>query len=359
MPQRAPQDKLDEYRRKRDAARTPEPVPAAPPAGGEQGSAFVIQEHHATSLHWDLRLERDGVLVSWAVPRGMPPDPRRNHLAVHTEDHPMEYLDFHGEIPRGEYGGGSMTVWDRGRYETEKWSDREVKFVLHGERVQGRFVLFRTDGRNWMVHRMDGPVRPDWRPLPGVLPAMLPTPAKALPRNAGQWSFETDWPGERVLAHVDGGRVRLTSDGGAELTSLVPELRALGEALGLTQVLLDGTLVAFDDAGRPDADRLAKRLRSGDPRAAARRTPVVLLVSDVLHLDGRPTTALPFAERRELLEGLDLRGPAWQTSPAFPGDGRALLAAAREQGLPGVLAKRLDSPYRPGRRDPAWRAVPA
>ena len=210
-----------------------------------------------------------------------------------------------------------------------------------------------------MVHRMDGPVRPDWRPLPGVLPAMLPTPAKALPRNAGQWSFETDWPGERVLAHVDGGRVRLTSDGGAELTSLVPELRALGEALGLTQVLLDGTLVAFDDAGRPDADRLAKRLRSGDPRAAARRTPVVLLVSDVLHLDGRPTTALPFAERRELLEGLDLRGPAWQTSPAFPGDGRALLAAAREQGLPGVLAKRLDSPYRPGRRDPAWRAVPA
>jgi len=135
-------DRLDEYRRKRDAARTPEPVPAGKPAKGRD-NAFVVQQHHATSLHWDLRLERDGVLVSWAVPRGLPRDPKRNHLAVHTEDHPMEYLDFHGEIPAGEYGGGRMTVYDRGTYETQKWRDNEVIVVLHGERVSGRYVLFR------------------------------------------------------------------------------------------------------------------------------------------------------------------------------------------------------------------------
>src|SRR3954471_19523002 len=134
-------DRLDEYRRKRDAARTPEPVPDGPLPTGDNDT-FVIQQHHATSLHWDLRLERDGVLVSWAVPRGVPRDPKRNHLAVHTEDHPLEYADFHGEIPAGEYGGGRMTIYDRGRYETEKWRDDEVMVVLHGTRVRGRYVLF-------------------------------------------------------------------------------------------------------------------------------------------------------------------------------------------------------------------------
>ena len=126
-------DRLTEYRRKRDATKTPEPVPAGAPEPG-RGDSFVIQQHHARSLHWDLRLERDGVLVSWAVPRGLPRDPARNHLAVHTEDHPIEYLDFSGEIPAGEYGGGRMTIYDRGTYVTEKWRDREVIVVLSGDR---------------------------------------------------------------------------------------------------------------------------------------------------------------------------------------------------------------------------------
>src|SRR5262249_13774217 len=117
---------LDEYEAKRDFAATPEPRGRRPRAAKVEQTRFVVQEHHARALHWDLRLERDGVLASWAVPKGIPEDPKRNHLAVHTEDHPLEYLTFRGEIPKGEYGGGSMVVWDTGTYETEKWSDREV-----------------------------------------------------------------------------------------------------------------------------------------------------------------------------------------------------------------------------------------
>jgi bifunctional non-homologous end joining protein LigD len=362
---------LTEYRRKRNPARTPEPVPAeqaGPAADGTRGrrpgagDTFVIQEHHATSLHWDLRLERDGVLVSWAVPRGLPPTPEINHLAVHTEDHPMEYADFSGEIPKGEYGGGSMTIWDRGRYSCEKWSDREVKVVLDGERVQGRFVLFQTDGKNWMVHRMDGPVRPDWQPLPSGMRPMLPVPGR-MPsaREDAGWSYEFDWPGFRALVAVDGGRVRVVSAEGAEVTSALPELRELGEQLGLTQVLLDGVLVAFDATGRPDAARIRSRIgvSGAEARGLSRRVPAVLLVSDVLHLDGRSVLARPYQERRKLLADLGLDGPSWKTAPSFAGGGAAVREAAREQGLVGLLAKRSSSPYRPGRESPDWRAVRA
>src|SRR5919199_6052791 len=156
--------KLSKYREIRDFQATPEPDGSQTSADGQL--RFVVQEHHARSLHWDLRLERDGVLVSWAIPKGIPPDPRKNHLAVRTEDHPLEYLDFHGDIPAGQYGAGTMAIWDRGTYETHKWRDKEVMVTFHGERVQGRYVLFRTDGSNWMIHRMDPPEDPDREPLP-------------------------------------------------------------------------------------------------------------------------------------------------------------------------------------------------
>src|SRR5690348_10914847 len=141
--------KLGEYERKRDFKQTPEPSGAKKNGGGGH-QRFVIQEHHATSLHWDLRLERDGVLVSWAVPKGIPPDPKKNHLAVHVEDHPLDYIDFEGDIPAGNYGAGKVTIWDQGTYETEKFRDSEVMVTFHGERVQGKYVLFQTNGKNWM-----------------------------------------------------------------------------------------------------------------------------------------------------------------------------------------------------------------
>src|SRR4051812_27565889 len=199
-----PKGKLDEYKAKRDFQATPEP--AGEPAPAEDQLRFVVQEHHATALHWDLRLERDGVLVSWAVPKGIPPDPRTNHLAVHTEDHPIEYLDFHGTIPQGSYGAGTMKVWDRGTYEIGKWTDREVIVTFDGERTKGKYVLFHTRGKDWMIHRMDPPLDPDREPLPdpAALRPMTPTPAKSLPKNAGDYAFEPRWAGQRTIIPVDG-----------------------------------------------------------------------------------------------------------------------------------------------------------
>ena len=158
---------LDEYRRKRDPERTPEPVPESGPLPHGNDDVFVVQEHHARRLHYDVRLERDGVLVSWAVPRGLPTEPGTVRLAVHTEDHPIEYAEFEGDIPAGEYGGGHVTIWDRGTYETIKWRSDEIEVVLHGQRVDGDFVFFRKNdgGRwggkkdDWMVRRRGTPVK--------------------------------------------------------------------------------------------------------------------------------------------------------------------------------------------------------
>ncbi|HYN96107.1 MAG TPA: DNA polymerase ligase N-terminal domain-containing protein [Pilimelia sp.] len=354
-------DRLTEYRRKRDRARTPEPVPGEPaePAAG-RGDTFVVQQHHARRLHWDLRLERDGVLVSWAVPRGLPRDPARNHLAVHTEDHPMEYADFSGEIPAGEYGGGRMTIYDRGTYVTEKWRDDEVIVVLRGQRAAGRYVLFRTSGRDWMVHRMDGPP-PGWQPMPEVAGPMRATAAGRLPAGDA-WAFELAWAGLRALAEVSGGRLRLVDAGGADRTAAFPELRALAEALAPTECLLDGVVVAFDAAGRLLGDGPARRIAAGDTAAGRRYrsgTPAQYLAVDLLWLDGRATLEVPYAQRRELLAGLDVVGPHWQTPPHFAGAGvgAAVRAASRERSLPGVVAKRLDSPYEPGAASRSWRLV--
>src|ERR1041385_6324500 len=164
---------------------------------------FVVQEHHATALHWDFRLERDGVLVSWAVPKGVPPDPKVNHLAVQTEDHPLSYIDFAGEIPKGEYGGGTVKIWDHGWYDVEKWEPREVKFNLHGERVQGQYVLIKTRGKQWLMHRMDPPQDPTREPFPSGLRPMLAKKG-ALPADDAYFGFEIAWGGRRVLIYVEG-----------------------------------------------------------------------------------------------------------------------------------------------------------
>src|SRR3954454_19711733 len=179
-------DRLGPYRAKRDFATTPEPPPAGPAGGPEAPVArYVVQEHHARSMHWDLRLEHEGTLASWAVPKGIPADPRRNNLAVRTEDHPLEYLDFHGEIPEGEYGAGTMRIWDHGTYELHKFRADEVMVTFHGERVRGRYVLFRTGGTNWMIHRMDPPEDPDREPMPERIEPMLAR-SGSLPRDDGR-----------------------------------------------------------------------------------------------------------------------------------------------------------------------------
>jgi bifunctional non-homologous end joining protein LigD len=356
------EDGLAEYRGKRRAARTPEPVPAAGSRTRtkkrEADPTFVIQEHHASSLHWDFRLERDGVLVSWALPKGLPPSPEVNHLAVHVEDHPLEYGTFEGTIPEGEYGGGTVTVWDHGTYRCEKWNDHEVMVVLDGARATGRYVLFPTTGKNWMIHRMD-PVEGGYAPLPSGLMPMLAT-AKELPPDDGAWAFEFKWDGIRALIAVDGGRARARSRNGADITDGFPELRPLGEALGSNQALLDSELVVLDDAGRPSFSRLQHRLQrtGGAVARAARDHPVSIVLFDLLHLNGHPLLEASYDQRRALLEQLGLSGPSFAVTPSFTDEaGADVLAAAARIGMEGVVAKRRASPYRPGRRSPDWIKV--
>lgn len=349
--------RLDKYRQKRDFEATPEP--AGGPDDGEPGGRFVIQEHHARSMHWDLRLEHDGVLLSWAVPRGIPIDPKRNNLAVHTEDHPLEYLEFEGDIPRGEYGGGSMRIWDRGRYEAHKMNDDEVIVTLHGDRARGRYALFQTDGDNWMIHRMNPPDDPDREPLPKHIEPMLATLSKSLPRDEGNYAFEVKWDGVRSIAYVEGGRARFESRRGGDITSRYPELRGLGPALSSTAAVLDGEIVAFEGE-RPSFERLQRRMHVSNERAVRRlmgEVPVVYVIFDLLWLEGHSTLELPYRERRKLLDELAPQGSSWQTPAAHEGGGTALLDATKRLGLEGVVAKGLESVYEPGRRSRAWLKV--
>jgi bifunctional non-homologous end joining protein LigD len=347
-------DRLAAYRAKRSSDATPEPM----------GRRFVIQEHHATRLHWDLRLERDGVLVSWAVPNGLPQDPGENRLAVHTEDHPLEYLEFQGDIPRGEYGAGTMSIWDEGTYEELKWEPRKVEVRLHGERVSGRYALFPLDRgedpKDWMIHRMDPAADAAAEPMPDRLMPMLAKLGE-LPRDEDRWGFEVKWDGVRAICRSEPGRLRLHSRNGLEITARYPELGRLNRALSHHRAILDGEVVAFDANGRPDFGRLQRRMHVGSEsaqRRLARELPVTYVIFDLLWLDGHPLLALGYAERRERLSELGLEGgERWRVPEHVVGHGGALLDATREQGLEGVVAKRLDSPYEPGRRSPCWIKV--
>jgi bifunctional non-homologous end joining protein LigD len=319
---------------------------------------FVIQEHHARSLHWDLRLERDGVLVSWALPKGLPESPDQNHLAVHTEDHPLEYATFEGEIPRGEYGGGQMTIWDHGVYDTEKWTEKEVKFVLHGTKASGDFVLFQTKDRNWMIHRHGPSTRTD--PLPTSIKPMLAV-SGSLPADDEHWAFEIKWDGVRTILFVEGGRVRAQSRNDLDVTAAFPELADLGKFLGMTTCVLDGEVVALGEDGRPSFARLQHRMHVANQREAKRRAasdPVSFVAFDLLYIDGHMITEETYDERRARLEALHLAGETFTTTETFRDvSGRDILDAATANGLEGVVAKRRDSTYRPGRRGPDWVKV--
>lgn len=349
--------RLAEYRSRRSPSRTPEP-PGGGGGGGGDGGRFVIQEHHARRLHWDLRLEREGVLVCWALPRGVPDDPRQDRLAVRTEDHPLAYLDFEGEIPKGEYGAGEMNVWDRGTYSAEKFEPDKVVLRLRGERVEGRYAIFRTRGDDWMIHRMDPPA-PGREPIPERLEPMKATLSK-LPPDEESWGFEIKWDGVRAIAYCEPGQVRLESRNLREVTRQYPEVRALAGQLGSRTAVLDGELVAFDADGRPSFQRLQRRMHvasEAEVRRRARDAPVTYVIFDLLYLDGDLLLDRGYEERREHLEGLGLEGESWQTPSYHRGDGAALVAASRAQGLEGILAKRLASAYAPGRRSRDWLKI--
>ncbi len=351
--------KLADYEAKRDFKRTPEPS-ARVPRKGTRALRFVVQEHHARRLHWDFRLERDGVLVSWAVPKGVPADPKKNHLAVHVEDHPLDYIDFAGTIPAGNYGAGSVSIWDHGTYETEKWSDREVMVILHGERVQGRYVLFQTNGDNWMIHRMDPPQDPERKAMPERIEPMMAKLGSVIPKPDTSWGFEFKWDGIRALAYVDGGRVRLISRTGEDVTARYPEIHAMGRAIGSSEVILDGEVVALDEKGRPSFEEIQQRMgltSESEVRRKMKLVPVTYMIFDLLWKDGHSLLHQAYTDRRTALAKLKLAGASWQTPPSEKGGGQAMLEASAKAGLEGIMAKGLESRYEPGRRSGAWVKV--
>ena len=351
--------KLAEYDAKRDFKKTPEPD-AKVPRKGAKAPRFVVQEHHARRLHWDFRLERDGVLVSWAVPKGVPPDPKKNHLAVHVEDHPVSYIDFAGDIPAGNYGAGSVSIWDSGTYDTEKWSDREVMVVLHGKRVQGRYVLFRTRGEDWMIHRMDPPQDPGRTPMPEKIEPMMAKLGTTVPSPDSAWGFEFKWDGIRALAYVEGGTVRLMSRSGENITPRYPEIHAMGRGIGSREVILDGEIVALDEKGRPSFEEIQQHMgltSESEVRRKMKVVPVTYMVFDLLWKDGHSLLTEQYVERRHSLAQLKLSGDSWQTPPFEEGGGQAMLEASAKAGLEGVMAKKLDSHYEPGRRSGVWVKV--
>ena len=319
---------------------------------------FVIQEHHARRLHWDVRFERNGVLVSWAVPKGLPPRPGPPRLAVHTEDHPLEYATFEGEIPKGEYGGGKMLIWDRGTYEVLHWNDHKVEVDMDGSRIQGRFVFINShrgdDSRDWLVRRVDegsGEELPEF-----VKPMQART--GSLPDDDRDWAYEFRWQGERAVVRVEGGRITVRDRTGEDVTVLYPELRHLGEELGAAEVLLDGELIVLEN-GRPSKKALKTRVDAepGEAKRLSERMPVLYLPFDVLHADGKPLLEQPYRKRRARLRKLKLAGEHWRTPDSYDGGGADVLAASLANGLGGVTAKRLGSIYEPGKRSEAWRTI--
>jgi bifunctional non-homologous end joining protein LigD len=364
---------LDEYAAKRDFGRTPEPSTEEPDAAGaeahpaglrevaplEPGRRFTIQQHHARRLHHDVRFERDGVLVSFAVPKRLPEEPGVRHLAVNTEDHPLDYLTFSGTIPAGEYGGGEVRLFDLGSYEPVEVADGKLTVRLHGSRYHGaEYHFFRTRDRDWLVILGGKVSLPQPAPPPTYQPMMASLTAE--PFDDDGWLFEVKWDGHRCLANL-GTATRLTSRTTRDMTGQFPELIDLHRQLAARNAVVDGEIVALDRDGRPSFERMQDRFHRA-PEELARnkgRVPVQFIAFDLLWLDGEPLLDLPLTERRARLVEVLVETGDVRLSQVVQGRGTDFFEQARGLGLEGVVAKRAASPYRPGTRSHDWRKIKA
>jgi bifunctional non-homologous end joining protein LigD len=341
---------LGEYGRKRDPKQTPEPFGSRRRRTKEP--IFVVQRHDARRLHYDFRLERGGALASWAVPKGVPLEPGQRALAVHVEDHPLDYATFAGEIPKGNYGAGTVEIWDSGTYElVEEKRDGGLTVRLKGKRLEGTWTLVpaKLDGneKNWLLIRKrdeaagGGPLRNDYRPMLAALADDLP--------GGGDWVYEVKWDGYRALGYVRGGEARLVSRNGNDLTQRFPDVaKALARAARSPECVVDGEVCALDERGRPSFSAMQQG-KAG--------TPIVYEVFDALEVDGVPILDLGLVERRGRLEALlDERQKTVRISSFFD-DGKALYDAAVEQELEGVMAKRRESRYLEGKRSRDWLKI--
>jgi len=391
---------LTKYREKRSFDKTPEPAPSLQSRQSPHALTFCIQRHHATNLHYDFRLELDGTLKSWAVPKGPTLDPAEKRLAMMVEDHPLEYGGFEGVIPKGNYGAGSVMLWDRGTYEIlgeltpqEQLAKGDFKFRLTGEKLNGEFAIVRMKrgkGNEWLLlKKKDGFAHPGWNiedypvsvlsgrtqeeiaksleapkpskpeKLPEISP-MLAQIGKGTPPSGTDWLYEIKWDGVRAICYVQDGRVRLVSRNGNLMERQYPELSILPHHIkashGSTTAILDGEIAALDPRGLPSFELLQHRINVADPGAIAtlsRNHPVVIFLFDLLYLNGRDLRGEPLTERKRLLKEILQPNEVIRYSEHFPGTGPELLEAAKAQGLEGIIAKRAASFYE-SRRTSDW-----
>ncbi len=340
---------LREYEQKRDPKKTPEPFSGKRRA---KQPIFVVQRHDARRLHYDFRLERDGALASWAVPKGVPLEPGERHLAVHVEDHPLDYATFAGEIPKGQYGAGTVEIWDSGTYELlEEKRDGGLTVRLHGKKLEGLWTLVPAklggDEKNWLLMRKRDEGTPAASsPRRSYKPMLASLEREENMPRTGDWVYEIKWDGYRILARVAGGEAELRTRKAQDYTERFANVaKELAKALKTPDCVVDGEVCALDEEGRPSFSAM-QQSKAG--------TPIVYYVFDLLEVDGVPVIDLPLSERRKRLKKLlDGRNRTTQFSESFD-DGKALLRAAEERRLEGIMGKRLDSRYLPGKRSRDW-----
>ena len=396
---------LQEYRRKRKFRETPEP---SGKVARDKGHHFVVQEHHARRLHYDFRLEVDGVLKSWAVPKGPSLNPADKRLAVQTEDHPLDYRTFEGTIPAGHYGAGEVVIWDSGTFEpegsmsaSEQINRGEIKFKLFGQKLKGSFVLVRIRGngdkKNWLLikHRdaaadtsgAPGKVAEPMLPMKppkktsqkvssvmvanqpavklkmpeGARPASMPTKFQAAlatlaenPSSDPSWLFEIKWDGIRALACVKDGKLKLISRTNRDITREYPDLSVVAHSINSKEACIDGEIVALDSEGRSDFQRLQNRMGVQNPSARSmEEIPVVYYAFDIIYCDGHDLRGVPLVERKDFLKQVLRAGPVVRYSDHQIGKGQELFELAVKRELEGIVGKQVSSPY-PAGRTTAW-----
>ncbi len=345
-------EQLDAYSKKRSFEKTPEPAGDA--VLGE-GNAFVVHRHHASRLHYDLRLEKDGVLKSFAVPKGLPPRPGVKRLAVQTEDHPLEYVHFQGEIPKGEYGGGQMWIYAQGKYQVTKEKKTGFYFRLGSKELNGEYRIHLMKEKQWLLERVDVP-QVDWLTIP--VEPMLADSQNDVPVGE-DYLYEVKWDGIRAIIQVDEGQIRILSRNHMDITKSFPELLHIEKSFRVSGAVFDGEIVCLDDAGKPVFRDVIHRMQQKSEGAIERdrvKRPAVCYIFDLLYLDGRPVMHEPLWKRRQWLEDVVKSDTAYRISSVVT-EGKELFEAAKQVGLEGIMAKRKDSGYVPGRRSDNWLKV--
>ncbi|MCK6618317.1 MAG: non-homologous end-joining DNA ligase [Cyclobacteriaceae bacterium] len=343
---------LESYEKKRDFKKTAEP--AAHLAEGS-GNNFVVHRHHASHLHYDLRLEQDGVLKSWAVPKGLPPHPGVKRLAIQTEDHPMKYLTFDGTIPKGQYGGGEMWIYALGKYTITKEKKDGFYFRLNSKEITGEYRIYRIKDKEFLLERVD---TPQINYLHDPIEPMLSGSSEKLPAG-NNYLFEVKWDGIRALIALEDGQISIRSRNRNDITKQFPELLSADKAFRATCGLFDAEIVCLNRQGKPEFKKVINRLMaSGETTILklSKSSPVYCYLFDCLYMDGRSLVNEPLYRRKEWLKDAVKRDTPYRVSE-WVDDGAALLEAAREHDLEGIMAKEKESKYYPGKRSDVWLKI--